>query len=217
MNLDELKNEWNARDAKLDQAIALNTARLRSLFLSTNTAPRAWPIHPVGLAVTLLLLAWLGNFLGDHYTEPRFFLPALGLEIWTIVVTVVTAVQRQAVRELDYGLSVLTLQHRLETLRVRRLRSFTWSFLTGQLLWSTPLLIVLCKGLFGVDLIATSPQFVVGSLMFGVACIPVGLALARLLAGHVHSTVVDSLAGRDLRAARDYLARLERFDAGMPA
>ena len=221
MNLDELKSEWAARDQKLEQALALKGARLRASLLEAPPG-KAGGIGLAGLAelaAWLVALGWIGAFLGNHAGEPRFFVPALLLEIWSVATMAITLAQRQRLRELDYGQPLLVLQKRLEALRMERMRTFKWGFLSGQLVWTGPFLVLLFKGVFGVDLYAAAPAFVPACVAFSLAMIPAALALAPRLARQSQGPgglrkVADSLAGSDMRDAQDFLARLARFEQG---
>jgi hypothetical protein len=127
---------------------------------------------------------------------------------------------RKAVRDLDYGMPLVTLQAKVEGLKMERVRAFKWAFLTGQVVWSMPFLIVLFEGLFGVDLYSVSdfmPRFIAWNVIGGIAFIPIAIVASRKLGGHLQRNTLfarftDAIAGRDVVAAREFLARLERFE-----
>jgi hypothetical protein len=108
---------------------------------------------------------------------------------------------------------------------MQRARTFLWAFLTGQILWWVPFVIVLFKGLLGVDLYRASPfmpTFIAWNLVFGVAFIPAALLIGRWVrpwvAGtRLSNTVLDMLTGADLAEARAALGRIARFQQEMPA
>ena len=89
------------------------------------------------------------------------------------------------------------------------------------MVWWIPLAIVLLKGLGGVDLYAVSdfmPRFIAWNIAFGLAFIPLAIWVAKVFGEQMtESTFMrklgDSLAGRDLAAAKDFLDRLSRFES----
>ncbi len=137
-----------------------------------------------------------------------------------IVTGVVGVMQQQAIRSLDYGQPLVELQARIEALRIARIRAFNWSFLTGQIVWWIPFAIVVFAALTGVDLWrhAKFVDFALWNLAFGVAFIPLAVWVSRrygdrLSKNTVVRYVADSIAGRDIAMAKEYLEKLRRFDS----
>jgi hypothetical protein len=128
--------------------------------------------------------------------------------------------QRQAMRELDLGEPLVALQRKRETLKLQRLRAFRWAFLTGQVVWSVPFVIVLFKGVLGVNLHAASdfmPRFFAWKIAAGLLFIPFALWLTDRYGAILRRTkwgerFTDMLAGADIAAARAFLDRLARFE-----
>lgn len=93
MELDELKSRWQEQDKKLDDCLRLNQRLLReSLLGKADTALRRlsrllWFELVVNVAGAILV----GSFLGDHVTEPRFFLPAIALQLGLVAVIIAGA------------------------------------------------------------------------------------------------------------------------------
>lgn len=221
MNLDMLRTEWAARDEKLESALRLNTRRLRESFLETNRAEigRLIPFGGFEIAVWVGTLAALGLFMANHVGEMRFFVPALLIHVWTLVTGVVGLRQRTAMRALDYSQPTLATQRQLEALRIDRIRTFKWAFLTGQIVWWVPLTIVLFQGLLGVDLYASEflRKFMAINVAAGVLFIPFAIWASKRIAGRFGNSgalarLADAIAGRDISAARDFLEKLARFE-----
>jgi hypothetical protein len=221
VNIDDLRNEWAARNAKLEAMLRLNTQMLRDSWREKHRGDleeRGYGVMEVLVLVPVLFL--LGNFAGNHFGEWRFFLPAVALYLWTLVMLVVGIVQRAALRKVDYARPVVELQRELAMLRRQRITTFKWAFLTGQVVWWIPLMIVLFKGAFGVDLFAVSdfmPRFIAFNLLGGLAFIPLAIWLAGRYGGRLEKVgglrrIVDSLAGSDMKQANAFLERLARFD-----
>ena len=63
-------------------------------------------------------------------------------------------------------------------LRLTRIRTTLWTLLFAPLMW-VPLLIVALRGLFGVDVYAAGPAWLVANALFGVAVIPLAIFIAK--------------------------------------
>ena len=221
LTLDDLKNEWMARDRQLESSLRMNTILLRDSMLEKHVA------HMGGSSVgnlfqilfTLPFLAFFGWFISRHLDQPKFLIPAILLQAWTVTMLALTIQQRGALRALDYSRAVVALQGEIEQIKIVRLRTFKWAFLTGQLLWWIPFVLVVFKAL-GVDLFTVSefmPGFIAWNIAFGLAFIPVSMWGTKLLVGRLGASprfqrFTDTIAGRDIAAARKFLAKLARFE-----
>jgi uncharacterized membrane protein HdeD (DUF308 family) len=173
------------------------------------------------MAVYIAMLVLLGHFLGTHANQPALFVTALIIAIWLIATGVAQVRQQQALRNLDFGLPVLELQARLESLRIARIRAFNIALLTGQIVWWIPLVVVVA-GAIGVNLFL-SPRFrsyAAWNLAFGVAVIPLAIGLSRrygerLSRSSIGRRIADSIAGRDIAVAREVVEKLRRFGSGV--
>lgn len=222
VNLEQLREEWAARDEELGKAIRLNTWLARDAWLEKQRAglARLGPLNWFERATWIVTLVLLGAFLANHYDDMKFFIPALLLQAWTLATGIAGIRQRQAMRELDLGEPLVALQKKFETLKLQRLQTLKWSFLTGQVLWWVPFVIVLLKGAFGVDLYALSdfmPRFMAWNIAAGLLFIPFALWLtdrygATLRRTKLGERFTDMLAGADIAAARAFLERLSRFE-----
>ena len=222
MDLDELKKDWQARDAILTEQLRINNQLLRATYLNQH----ATELRRSGrlgwfywLLFTFTVVA-LGSFIVDHIDEPKFFIPALLIQIWVIVMNACEIYQHEALKRVDFSMPVLALQSQLEKIRQRRLRIFKWSFLTGQIIWWIPLAIVLFQGLLGVDLYEVNdfmPRFMLLNVVGGIAAIPVILSASDFIGrrfGHLSALkrIVDNLSGRDMQESMNFLHRLQDFE-----
>ena len=222
MTLDQLRAEWAARDRQLQDSMRLHGLLLRESFLDRHRSE----IERLSLrgnfefVFAIPFLAFFGWFIAHHFTQPEFLLPALALQAWTLMFAVLGVHQRQALQNLNYGQPVIELQRSIERLKITRLTTFKWAFLTGQLLWWVPFVLVLFKGLFGVNLYTVSafmPRFIACNILFGVAIIPCAIWVSRRIGGRFGGSerfrkFTDGLAGRDIAVAREFLDRLARFE-----
>lgn len=225
MTLDELRNEWADRGRRLDERLRLSTNLLRDDWIERQRerVRKLGQFGKASMAVWIATMVLLGYFLATHAKQPDLFVSALVLDIWVIVTGIAGVRQQQALRNLDFALPIVELQAEVESLRIARIRSFNGAFLTGQIVWWIPFVVVLIAGVFGVNLYS-SPQFRVfaaWNLAGGVAFVPAAIWLARrygerLSQSSIVRHIADSITGRDIAAAREYLEKLRRFasDAG---
>lgn len=220
MNLDELKSQWEAHDAKLDRVLRLNLRLLQAPALNqAETAMRRLAVWlAVEVVLNLVAIAWLGSFLASHVGEPRFLLSALVLHLSAILATIGAVHQIVTIRRLDWSAPVVAIQKQLETLRVQRLRAVLGTFLLAPLLW-TLFLIVGLEGLLGVDAFVTFPlAWLFANIALGMLVVAVGLWIARRYASRMRrsprlQSFLRDLGGHNLAAADRYLHTLTQFEA----
>jgi hypothetical protein len=223
ITLEELRNEWSDRSRRLDEHLRLSAHLLRDDWIERRRE-RLWKLGPFGkfsMAVWIATMVMLGHFLGTHANQPALFVTALVLDVWVIAASIAEVRQQQALRNLDFGLSLIELQAQVEALRIARIRSFNRVFLTGQIVWWIPFVVVVFAGAFGVNLYL-SPQFrafAAWNIAGGIAFIPLAMWLSRrygerLSRSSIVRHIADSIAGRDIAAAREYLEKLRRFGSG---
>jgi hypothetical protein len=219
ITLEELRNEWSDRSRRLDERLRLSAHLLRDDWIERQRE-RVWKLGPFGkfsMGVWIATAVLLGLFLGTHANQPALFVTALVLDVWVIATGIAEVRQKQALRNLDFGLPLLELQARVESLRIARIRSFNLAFLTGQIVWWIPFVVVVA-GAFGVNLYL-SPQFrayAAWNIAGGIAFIPLAIWLSRrygerLSRSSIVRHIADSITGRDIAAAREYLEKLRRF------
>jgi hypothetical protein len=228
MNLDELKTRLAEQESKLDQVIRLNTTAIREIQISkakTKLRGLVWGVT-LELIVTAVAVVWLGDFIAGHLREARFLVPAVLLDLGAIAYLGACIRQLTLVAGLHYSLPVVAVQKELGKLRVLRLRATKWVMILSFVLW-LPALVVLFKGLFGVDL-----WFILGAagakdgsfLLWVAANVVFGLAAALLLiwlSNRYSDRVdrspalrrfVDSLAGTSLAKALGFLDSIVQFE-----
>ena len=221
LTLDDLKNEWLARDRQLETSLRMNTLLLREALLEKHSTRvgRAAAGNLFQILLSIPFLAFFVWFIACHLDQPAFLIPAVLLQAWTVVMLALTIQQRDALRDLDYSRPVVALQGEIEQIKIARLITFKWAFLTGQLLWWIPFVLVVFKAL-GVDLYTVSafmPRFIAWNIAFGVAFIPLAMWGSRLLVGRLGGSprfqrFTDGVAGSDIAVARGFLAKLALFE-----
>ncbi len=219
MDLDVLKQKWIEQDRKLDVTIRLN----RQLLIAVKMNRVRWPLRRfaffVGLGVLfgLIVPGLLGQFIYQHWAEPRFALPAVVLDAWAIANLVASGRQMAMAIRIDYDKPIAVIQKQLESLRVLRIRTIQWALLTGQLVWWIPFLIVALKGFLDVDAWKVfSTAYLLANLAVGLAIIPLAIWLSRKFGDRmgrspVMQRLMRELAGYNINSATGFLATLSEF------
>ena len=222
VTLDDLRTEWMARDRQMEANLHMNTLLLRETLLEKHGAnlKRTGGGNVFQILFTIPFLVFFGWFIARHIDQPIFLLPAVLLQVWTIVMLALSIHQRGQLRDLDYSRPVLALQAQVEQIKIARLSTFKWSFLTGQIVWWIPFVLVLFEGLLGVNLYTVSafmPKFIAWNIAIGIAFIPFALWASKQLVGRLGTSpkfqrFTDGIAGSDVVVAREFLAKLARFE-----
>jgi hypothetical protein len=218
MDLDELKQAWQAQDRKLDATLQLNAHLLRTTLLgrAETAVGRLTRLVAVELAGALAAFVWLVSFTVQHAGEARFAAPAVAMGLCALGLAITSGWQLAAVREIDYGQPVLEIQQRLETIRLRRLRDTQLALVLGPLLW-VPVLIVVVKGALGVDLYALVSQgWILSNVLFGMAVLMGAVWASRRYADRIGRSprlqrLARSLAGHSVNQAVGFVEELRRF------
>jgi len=220
MQLEELQQHWQRLDEKLDQSLKLEAELLRQVVLPparrrVNRLAMG-PAVDSGLCVCALLLA--GSLLGNHWRDWPLVVPSAATLIAAIVLLIDSVRQLVCVSELDWSGPVAEIQCSLERLRGARIRQFKWAILLGPLVGFC-LLIVGIQSLFdwfsGFSFSIADKlnhPWVLGNYAFGVLFIPLGYAIARMLAKRFHGhawwqNALDGISGKSLKAAAQELER----------
>lgn len=219
MNFEDLQRQWATLDKKLETSIRLNTELLRQTKLekSKSALQRLAFFIWVEVLLAIPVILVVGSFLGNHYTQPAFFIPGLTLHISAIGLMGSGIYQLVTLSQMDFSAPVLTIQKKLESLRIYRIRETKWTFLLAPLLW-TPLLIVAMKGLLGVNTYATFDlTWMAANFIFGLAIVVSGIWVSKRY-GHRMSHIpwiqklMNDLAGNNLNQALGILANLSEFE-----
>ena len=222
MDLDDLKTEWAKRDQALQQSLKQQTTLMRDMLVEKQLGKlrRHQIVGVIEFLFYLVFIIGFGAFLASTWGRWEFFIPALFLDIWTIAMGALTLAERTRLQEVDFTAPVLEIQKRLAALQAERARAFQWAFLTGQVLWWIPFVIVLFWGFLHIDLYRVSafmPVFIMSNIVVGLALIPVLWWVSRRLGpwlaqSTIGRSVLDGVTGRDLAEARAIAQRQARFE-----
>ena len=219
MNLEELKLNWAAYDQKLDTRIRLNLRLLNIIKLNKTRSAmqRLIAILALDLVVNLIIVVYLGSFIADHITAPRFVLAALVLDVFVLLLIVSSIRQMVMAREIDYSGPVAEIQKKMETLRIHRIKRTKWTLVVATLVW-TPLQIVALKAFLGLDAYALlGTGYLAWNVVVGVAVIALAIWVSQRYATRMASSPIlqgfmNTLAGYNLNAATQSLRNLKDFE-----
>lgn len=220
MELDELKEKWAEHDRELDVSIRLNRQLLMAAKLNRVRSPlrRLAFFMGMGAWIGLIGLVILGQFIYQHWAEPRFVLPAVVLHVWLVASLAASIRQMTLALQIDYDKPIALIQKQLESLRVLRIRITRWALLTGQVVWWIPFLIVALKGFWDLDAYRVfGIGFLVANIAVGLAIIPLAIGVSRKFGASmsrspVMQRLIKELAGHNLNAATGFLATVAEFE-----
>ncbi|HEX7807555.1 MAG TPA: hypothetical protein VF608_02480, partial [Thermoanaerobaculia bacterium] len=117
-------------------------------------------------------------------------------------------------RSVDYSEPVVSLQKKIETVRVSRIATTKWVLWLAPLLW-LPMLIVFLKAILGIDLYAiASPAWLISNFVFGVLFLVAMIWIARHVSvqSPFMQRLLDDIAGRNVTRARAALEDVAAFE-----
>jgi hypothetical protein len=216
LDLDEMKQHWAEQDRKLDESIRLN----RQLLSLTNLNQARSALRHMTVLLTLEAIVWfvivvaLGNFLYAHMGSLRFAVPGAMLDAYATGMLAATIALIVSARQIDYSRPVATIQKQIEGLRVLRIRITQWGVLAGTVVWA-PFVIVISRVLFGLNDYST--LWFWANVALGLSLIALALWLAKRYGERMGQSpfiqrLMNDIAGRNLIAARTFLAGLTEFE-----
>ena len=228
MNLDDLTVRLAEQDARLDQVLRLNATAVRELQISKTKSSLRWLVRGVvfELAMTIVAIVWLGDFIVGHLTEPRFLLPAVLTDVFAIAFMGACIRQLVVIAGVNYSLPVVAVQKKLGKLRILRIRTTKWAMTLSFVLWF-PVLIVLLKGFLGLDAWrilgavgardASFVAWVAANVVFGLVVALVMIWLSNRYANRMDrwpaiKRLLDAFAGRSLTNALRSLDSIVQFE-----
>jgi len=216
-DLDEMKEVWAAHDEKLEQCIGLNRELLNSATLSKAHSATQRLTWTLGLeaAVWFVIIVCLGSFITHHAGTLRLSLSAAALDVYAIAMLAATIRQVVALGKIDYSRPVTAIQKQLEMLRVLRIRITQRALLGGTVVWA-PFLIVTARAFLGLDIV--NGPWLWANVAFELCLIPLAVWISKAFGERMGrfpfmQRVMNDLAGRNLNAASEFIAKLSGFEA----
>ncbi|MFM7183898.1 MAG: hypothetical protein ACKO4Z_03890 [Planctomycetota bacterium] len=219
MQLDELKQSWAAHGAVLERSLAIDERLLREVLLRKVRFAMApyllW--RALEVAICIAVLVAVVAVLGAHIAEPRYFVVAGTVAVFSFVITALNGYLLVSGLRLDYEGPVTAIRRDVERIKLAEYRAFKWALLGGVMLW-LPVLLVLFEALTSVAALArVNLAYLVANLVFGLAVLTLGQMLSRRYVerpdiGPRTRRLVEAISGRALRTAAGNLADLARFE-----
>ncbi len=219
LDLDKLKSQWAQESEKLDNSLTLDVATVREAL--TKKTVKAFRRHShwqmIGLIFSATGFIALLVFIIKHWPNKIYVLMAAPLAILALGEAITDFRELRILRTLDFSTPVLALNETLNRVRNRRLRMTKWILLTAILLW-WPLIFVVFKGLFGVDLMPfLHPSVHIINTIVGLVCVPLIYWLMHVISTRfAHSSgfqnFLEESAGKSWSHARKQLDAHHRFD-----
>lgn len=219
INFEELEAKWAEHDRKLDASLRLSRRLLNATMVrpARSAMQRLTVFLVIENVGTFAGMIALGGFIYDNILDLRYVLAAGALDVMAIAMLRSLILQIVAATQIDYGKPIAVIQRRLEALRMKRIRYIQWTFLAGMIGWVL-LLVVAIKGFTGVDAYRVlNGAWLVGNLLFGLGFIAAALWLSRKYGDRmgrypVIQRLVRELAGYNLNAASNFLAKISEFE-----
>lgn len=220
MELDELKTQWAEYDRKLDRMARIGGGLVAEARARKAGSGLSWAYHGIVFEqlMSIPTVVLLGVFISQHFSEPRYLVPAIVLDVFAVLSIVSCALQLSELNGVDYSEPVVAIQKKVERVRVLRLRTVRWGFLLWPVLW-VPFMIVALRGVLGIDGYALfHGGWLTIDLAAGAAITVLLFLLSKALAGpfqrsRIGGRILDALAGRNLSRARTFLAELQQLEA----
>lgn len=219
-DLDQLRQRWQQAHEAVEPQLRLDVDALRQGVL--HRSRRAFASHSRWLLASLLgqasVLAALLVFLSGHWHDAIYRFLAMPMAMLALAQVIVSLAQWWTLRRLDLAAPVLEVRRQLERLRRRQLTVTRWIILSSVLLW-LPMLLVLCKGVTGFDLLEVlHPSVIYVNLVVGAAFLLLGELVLRWVAWRFSGSpalqrLLVETAGRSWQRAEqafDARADLER-------
>ncbi|MGH8445381.1 MAG: hypothetical protein ACREVL_08940 [Solimonas sp.] len=216
LELDDLKQAWQALDRRLERQQALGLELLADRQRGRARA-LLWPlavgqVWQLGWGIVLSLL--FAPFWLRHLDHAHLAIYGLLLHGWGLLMIGFATTELWRLGRIDYAAPVLDIQRRLAELQAQRLRSGLWLSYAAAVMW-VPLLLIGFYWL-GADLWLHQRLFVlcafVSSAVVGLIGVWVVLRLSRRIAGGRPAAAIErGWIGRRLLAARAALDEVDRF------
>lgn len=214
MELDDLKQAWQALDRKLDLQNALQLQLLHERAAGrarSRLRPLVFGLWCQTLIAGSLILVF-ASFWANHTDSIPLMLCGMVLQAYMIMMAAFGGHELAMIRAIDPSDPVVTNQRRLASLRAWRVRTSPWLGLPWALLW-IPLIVCMAAS-NGVDLIAHKPEFLLLNVVIGVVVLAAIFAFIRWSKTRPKlSAALDrGASGRSIERAQAALDAIARFE-----
>ena len=225
MQLEELQQQWQRLDDKLERTLKLDRELLRlAVVLPARRRihrHRIWPILDIAMGLAVMLFT--GSFLSDHWQTSSLAAPAAIVMIAALMLLITSIRQLAIISELDWSGMVVDIQRTLSCLQLAKIRQFKWVILSSPLVGICSLIIGLqwmldqlpeAHSIFD----KLNPWWTAANYVFGVLFIPFGHAIIAFLARRFHMRgwwrkALADISGSSIRETYTELERWSSLDA----
>jgi len=230
MELQELKNIWQAYDKKLDKHVKLNIQMFKKMNLDkTRSALEKFTKTPaLGLIIGISVQLAMGGFIFNQLSTPLYIIPAALIWVFALFQSIFSGYQLSVILptsvggEINYDLPITEIQKKLERLKVYRIRYLTVTRFSYGLLW-LPFLIVGVKAFWNFDFyLYFDHTWILSVILFGLAFTLFGIWLSMSYARKkiaspflnkvVKNISMNDVTGKRLVSAMNFLDEIEEFE-----
>jgi hypothetical protein len=219
MELDELKQTWTEHARKLDRILSLNLQSLKTAQLdkTESALARFKAFRLFEMLVGIFILIPLGSYIEDHISVSTLAIPALIFAASVLVPVIANIRQLILLGQISYADPVITIQRKLEEIKLHYLRSFRLPVLMLPLYMVY--VVVGLNLLFGMDVLAHSnASFLWVNLVVSLIFVaPAVWVLRNLSFKNIGNPVIRALVhgggGKQMIAALEFLIALQEFEA----
>jgi hypothetical protein len=215
MELDELKQQWQALDRKLDRSLALN-ARIFTETRTRSSKRRLLPLlllQPLQAAFGVVLLVFFARFWSSNLDSPVLAASGMVLHALSVGLIIDAVVRIVLIVRINYASPVVTIQRHLALLRRWEVRSFNWAWVACWL--ATPAMLLVAVNLVtGLNLWTVWPSAVISSAAGGVAGAAASIAFrlwARRSKGRLGAAMDRFYVGHSIARAQAALDEIDEF------
>jgi hypothetical protein len=215
MELDELKQQWQALDRKLDRSLTLNM-RLLTEARTRSSKRQLLPLlllQPLQALVGVSLVIFFARFWSANLEAPALVAGGLMLHALSIGLIIDAVMRMLLIMRINYASPVLTIQRYLALLRRWEVRSFNWAW-AGCWLATPAMLLVGVKLAAGVDLWAIWPAAVAWTAIGGAGGAAASFAFARWARrspGRLGAALDRFYVGHSIARAQAALDEIDEF------
>lgn len=216
--LDELKAAWMRLESRVDaaEAMALDSWSRPRIEHSRSAVRRFGGWQVAELVAWIVFTAFAATFWVEHRETPHLLAAGLSLHAYGIAAIWAAATRALLAARVHSGDSVVVMQRRLAQLRRFATISTVALVLPWWCLWWVATLVGV-QWWIGLDLYAAAPAWTHANLAFGLLAIGASSWLARRWARTPPRAawlrrIIDDIAGRNLRRARQQLEEVEQFN-----
>jgi serine/threonine-protein kinase len=216
MDLDEIKQQWEEYDRKLNDSIRLNPRLLSAMNLNRAHSSLQRMVFYLGVEAALWLagIVFIGRFIYENGSAARFLASGVAVDVFVIAMLATTIAQIALIQRIDYGKPVAAIQKQMEGLRVLRIKTVRWGLVAGTVVWA-PFIILICKAFLGVA--SLSAAWLWTNVALGLSLIPLTWWLSKEFGDKMQrfpfiQRLMHDIGGRSLNAAASFLATISEFE-----